>query len=363
MHDLVGDFYEAAVNPALWRACCTGISRRLGATSAMLFVEDRGRGMLTPLCMPSYSTEELNRYGSYYHAVDPFVHATKECRELGAVLGPALVKPADFVRSELWNDFIAPGVRSFHFLCSLGALQPDVVFGLAVHRPPELTCFEENERERLQDVLPHVRRALQLGARLELDQLAAAAQAAVLEQSGLGIVVCDGRARVLYANARGEEAWHAHGLRMGRASGLDPGSPRTRAALHRLIFETSQGGAGGKLALCGAAGSFSVSVCRLPGALAPAHLPVATRGSNFVLVQIRPARAQLPGAAELRQAFGLTGAEAAVALALAAGKSGQEVAQMRKVSITTVRGQVRLILGKTGVSNLRSLTSLLTGMV
>jgi DNA-binding CsgD family transcriptional regulator len=64
----------------------------------------------------------------------------------------------------------------------------------------------------------------------------------------------------------------------------------------------------------------------------------------------------------LQQLFGLTMAEAGVALALAAGRSAEEIAGARGVGLPTVRTQIRQILEKTGAGHLRDLVRLLAGL-
>jgi DNA-binding NarL/FixJ family response regulator len=51
--------------------------------------------------------------------------------------------------------------------------------------------------------------------------------------------------------------------------------------------------------------------------------------------------------------FGLTRSEGEVAAALAGGVTAEDVARTRRVSLDTVRSQIRTILGKTGASGLR----------
>lgn len=62
----------------------------------------------------------------------------------------------------------------------------------------------------------------------------------------------------------------------------------------------------------------------------------------------------------LRQRFGLTVAEASVAMALVAGKSVTAYAEEKGISIATVRSQVRAIFEKTGVSRMSGLVRLLS---
>ena len=51
-----------------------------------------------------------------------------------------------------------------------------------------------------------------------------------------------------------------------------------------------------------------------------------------------------------------------MALALVAGRSAEEIAAERRVSVPTVRTQIRQILAKTGALHLRDLVRLLAGL-
>jgi DNA-binding CsgD family transcriptional regulator len=86
-----------------------------------------------------------------------------------------------------------------------------------------------------------------------------------------------------------------------------------------------------------------------------------TRALALVLIT-DPADGPVLTASALHQLFGLTSAEASVALALAAGRSAEEIAAERAVSLPTVRTQIRQILAKTGALHVRDLVRLLAGL-
>ena len=51
--------------------------------------------------------------------------------------------------------------------------------------------------------------------------------------------------------------------------------------------------------------------------------------------------------------FGLSVAEAAVAVALLGGRTAEDVARLRQVSLDTIRSQIRTVLRKSEAANLR----------
>jgi DNA-binding CsgD family transcriptional regulator len=86
-------------------------------------------------------------------------------------------------------------------------------------------------------------------------------------------------------------------------------------------------------------------------------------GNACVLVLVRAqVGAQATDCRLYQQAFGLTLAEARLADALAQGQGPQDYADRARVSITTVRTQIRSLLSKTGAVNLRALVVLLASL-
>jgi len=91
--------------------------------------------------------------------------------------------------------------------------------------------------------------------------------------------------------------------------------------------------------------------------------PVTVLAPALALVLITdPADSPMLATQALPQLFGLAAAEASVALALAAGRSAEEIAGERTVSLPTVRTQIRQILAKTGALHVRDLVRLLAGL-
>jgi DNA-binding NarL/FixJ family response regulator len=141
----------------------------------------------------------------------------------------------------------------------------------------------------------------------------------------------------LWLGSRGFGATHAH----------------ENERLRVLIADAAAGGPGGAMRLRGPAGD-----CALVGVVSP--LPRSLQDSQgLALVLLKDtAREQIP--CDLFQAvYGLTSAEASLAVALTRGDSPQEIATKRHVRLTTVRTQIRQILGKTEAKNLRDLVRVL----
>jgi DNA-binding CsgD family transcriptional regulator len=102
---------------------------------------------------------------------------------------------------------------------------------------------------------------------------------------------------------------------------------------------------------------------RSPLVVTAAPLPerVGERGKPTVLVLLRDPETTRPRAAFLRDAFGLTPAEAAVAAALCCGAPVSKIAAELGVGLSTVRTHLKSALLKTGTRRQAELVALLFG--
>jgi DNA-binding CsgD family transcriptional regulator len=291
--------------------------------------------------------------------------------------GEMLVPDREFLRSEFYNDYGRPlGLR--YVLGTVVPLGEAGMMPIGLHRPEGDPPFGERERKLMEGALPHLRRAVQLRHRLKT--AAAAAGVAALDAMPFGVLVLDATMRVLVANGAAEAlaAMPGAGLclqRRRQAGGM--GSCVTAVArfqtedlrLGALVREVAlAGGAGGALRLT--AGDLSQRIAALVMPL-PRRLAEASGGHGgagrmagqamVLLRDLAPAAPTLR-TEMLRDLFGLTRTEAEVARMLVGGTSTLAVATQRGLKQTTVRSQVRSLLGKTGTANLRDLERLLNGL-
>jgi DNA-binding CsgD family transcriptional regulator len=194
----------------------------------------------------------------------------------------------------------------------------------------------------------------------------------VLDALTEGVLVVDADLHVFVANAAAETmASRGGAIRLTRSGNGGPLTTalwtldrRTRAALAGLVCVTAeQGGPGGAVPLRDGDGATVAAalVYPLPRRLVGSPGGLAGRVPGRALVLLRDLR-PMRGAADprcLRDLFGLTPAEADVALALVGGATKASVAHGRRSQVSTVNTQVRSILAKTGAANLRDLERML----
>lgn len=354
---VLGDFSEAALDPAFWIPAIEGLLRLHGGTSGSLMTLDQQGGAPDPLAMLGFSDKAFELYAEHYHQVDLWADLGRQNPQLRGVLGQSLVPDEVFERSEVWNDFSRHHVGAFHLLGAVFELGGERTAILGLHRQRDAEPFDEEDRRQIDRVLPHLRRALQLRARLADERARLSLGAAALEALRLGIVVTDREGVVLLANPAAEALAQAGGALSLGAQGrpLAAAHPPETRRLLALVGETAAGGPGGALLLSRPSGSaVAASVAPLPRRLRDG-IPLGA--ALLVLRDLGGAPPDL--AATLAGLFGLTPAEAGLARALLAGRRPEEVAEARGVKLTTVRSQLSQVLHKTGARRQGELTALL----
>lgn len=240
---------------------------------------------------------------------------------------------------------------------------------VAVFRGEGTPPFEQREIDLLLYLLPHFQSALELRARLAHDVQSVWLTRAALDAIPSGVGVVDGGLKIRFVNETAAKylASPQAGL-VSMRSGPYVGGDLYLAAmsrdeavtLRRLVRSATIGGPGGSMHIRAEDGSsLALLITPVPHGLmqdlAAAH-PAAIVTEPLALVLIRPVVSRAaPPPTMLSELYGLTPAEAAVAVALAGGASAEDVASVRGVSLMTVRVQIRAVLGKTGSANLREL--------
>ncbi|MGQ0444695.1 MAG: helix-turn-helix transcriptional regulator [Beijerinckiaceae bacterium] len=345
---LIDDIYEAAARPELWCGLLADISDAAGMHGAgLLGCPSLG---FMPVCSESLD-EALDtglRTGWLLDrnvALARMLNAFQQGHDI--VTGEMIFSPWELDHLPFNTEFMAPfkiGTGAAMRLAGEG--RSSLVLGLLADLGSE--PISASETEALRALLPHMQRAGQLAL-----QLGVARQEGLLNALATferGAVLLDWRGRVLRMNAKAE-AMMGVGIAV-RGGMLTAASRDGDTALQKLIGSVIAPGPLHDVEPIGA-----VALAR-PGArpLVVHGAPLA-RSAQDMFQQARailtiddPNARQAPHGPILRQVFGLTAAEADVAIALASGRDIEEVAQIRGVSIGTLRNQVKTVFAKTDTS-------------
>jgi DNA-binding CsgD family transcriptional regulator/PAS domain-containing protein len=241
-------------------------------------------------------------------------------------------------------------------LSALLVREEEVVATLTITRRRE--AFTGGDRERLAALLPHFRRAYQLRRTQRRAESMARSAAAFLDVLGNAVLLCDGQARLIFANeaARGLSAQGAILLR-GERLGL----PRS-ADEHRLVAAIAGAARDGHTTGLAVARpqphpALRLVISRLPEGHAFAGFDP---GAELVAVIAVGGEGLKPIGALLTSLFDLTAAEARLVDQLRLGQSLKEAADALGVAHSTTRTQLAAIFSKTQTSRQSELVGLVT---
>lgn len=344
---LIAHLYDAAVDATLWSGTASRIAHALNSTSAVVKLHaDDGQVSLME-CTPNLLVPERDQaWADEWHRRDLWVERSLAYGMSRIITDEDLVTPEEQARSGFYREWLQY-VGIHHLVGAVFPTAQGAVGVLGIHRPRGAGAYTDQDRRRAALVLPHLQRALRLGQHLATltQQHAVALQA--LDRFDTGVLVVDGNCRVLQSSAMADTLLRSNPeftVVGGRLSLSQPTLRDTLLSLVHAAMGTARSGTGtpGPVLLI-------PRHQQMPLTLEVAPLRPVALGSErpAVLVFIRDPEAPI-AIARLRELFGFTRAEAAVASALARGQSLEEIGAAMQIGLGTVRTHLKRILSKTG---------------
>lgn len=359
---LLDAVYNAATDQQLWRSVLTQIADLTGSQGGILFGQSFGASTVH-FDYNGRLSEECNTAYKARHVQNPWNSAMLSQPVGRVVLSDVIIPLEELRRTPFFDEVLRPQDVAHNTMIAL-ASQDDFCVAFNICRSARQGPIGDNARDLLERLVPHMRRSIGLGFRFEGYRAMQHGEYRVLDRLSSGIVLLDRRARILYANA----AALAHGANDGplqvRNNKLVVRSPSHAQRLGTLIG-----------AALGGSPTSSMSVPRLHDGLSLTILVLSVRGQDVG----RFADLRLPDAAVLlfifdpayragvspeliRDAFGLTPAEARVALATSSGLSIPEAALQLRLSPNTVKTHLRRVFAKTSTVRQSELARLITSL-
>jgi len=344
---LIGDLYEAAVREDGFLEVFQTVAESLGANVFHMFSWDALRNApRLSIYTPDRDWDAIvESYDQYYGALDPrrsFVEA--------AALGEFVccqdrLTEQDVARSEFFQDYQLPsGLRYLQGVRLARAGSDDILLGLlrAKDRPP----YTLEERAAAAGLVGHLQRSINLWQDARILHRDAALGNELMQQLGLAVFTLDRRFRLVFANQAAEAMLRASAclkLEHGRLAATTAAENDGLQAAMARVGKTRKGESLALRAASGATPEIFLNIARVPGRDTRAAFGDAT----LLVTARRRGTAPLVTARQLQGAFRLSAAEAAVAEALICGKTPDEYAASARVSLATVRTQLRAIFDKT----------------
>lgn len=356
MPSLVDSIYEAVLRPEQWETVIQEMAAEFSASNVAIAGYNAETGV-TEAADWRKDSEYLESFAAYW-ARHNFLWNSTIALPVGSTFRfDTIVERADLERSPIYNEWFRPQdmehVLGTHLLTE-GAWSVTAT----LYRASSQGEFDSRAMARFGALLPHLQRATQLRARLARAELHRSDLRCALDTFDRAAILVDREAKVSFANAAAERLFDSEGLGVSRNGHLSASNPGETGLLRRTIGECLATGAG--------SGGGRMMVHRVHGR--PLTVIVSRLSPSRSLFDVATALVMvddpdgLPGPSQpdlLRAAYGLTGAEARLAIALAGGRRLREVADEFAVSFATARTHLARIFQKTGVSSQAQLVRLL----
>jgi DNA-binding CsgD family transcriptional regulator len=338
------------------------LSRAADALSAQCgFIGSRNSHTnATAMTAPRLDPEYLHGFTEYW-AGRAFIWKGAAKLPIGTVMVREMIISRDeFRRTDYYNEWCKPqGVEATIGTSLLVEGPVSTVIG--VYRPYAEGDFDATETRLFAALIPHLQRAVQLQLHLTGFDGLAEGSAEILNRLLQGVILVNGEARVIFANRVAEGMLRAgRGLFLGR-DGLRAEIPAETRRLRQIVAGCAGPGRG-----LGAAGG-RLRLSREHGL--PLTVLIAPRRSRLCWIDVVRPRAILfisdPEAnvavlqQALREDFGLTPAEAAVAVEILEADGLQPAARRLGISLATAHTHLAHVFDKTGTHRQAELVRLL----
>ena len=338
---LIERLYGGLLDSPPWESFLQALRDATSATFATLIV-GRGPSGVDAHVTPGADPERALEYSAMAHR-DPFVDLPE-----GQV-----VAFRDFVRH------VPESFRGWLDLAQTGQIlgvdlrrEPDVNVRLRLTRDQSRPDFAEPERALVERLVPHLRIALELHARLTTTQAVSQLFGGAMADLAVATLILDRDGRVLRRNALADRLIERGRLRLAPGAKLAPPNAKGASALARLLTAPPTPPDDALIEL-GAADDKALRA-RVRAVPSSAYGDGAWL-ALFVADSVRQAEPDL-----LRDRFQLTPAEAALAVHLGQGEALADAAQALGIAYNTARSHLRAIFAKTGTHRQAELVTLLS---
>lgn len=352
--------YDAATENELWPHVLTEIADLTRSEGGVLFGQSITElkiyfdfnGRLNEDCNRAYQARHMRNAWSDYMETQPVGRL---------VLSEEAVSFSELSKTAFYDEVLRPQQIAHNGMIALAARASfRAAFNLcrSVRQGP----FESDDMRTIEWLAPHMRRAITLG--FQLDSYRALQQAAfdVLDRFSDGVIVLDGGARVAFANTAARQ-YEIDGV-LGLRRQVSTWSLRHSQRLAELVRSASEGSAGGAMSLPHGADGQLLTLIVTPvrskdvGRFADSGV----KDAAILLFVIDAANRRSIPLGQLMDAYGLTRAEARVALAASSGNTVTESARLLGLSPNTIKTHLRRVFAKTATARQAELAGLIASV-
>lgn len=360
---LVGDIYDAALDPDLWPVALARIGDAIGGPHLLFGIYDQASG-LSNLLSPGIDPELIASLLAWapHNPLLPLGIGQPPGKVFS--IGDFITED-EFSASAFANEWWYAAGFDFEPLTTNLLVDHNAIGILTSHNSQKRAPFDSHQKRLFAALAQHLVRAVALQRRVHHLQISRHHALAALERLQQGFMLVDASARPLYVNSVGKSLLDGRdGVRLegSKLSANQADDARELQTLIACCDGRNPEKIGGEMEVRRASGRLSLHVLVTP--LRPgsdiAAIPWAVNWHPSATVLITDPEVEVRSRIdELRERFGLTRAEATFALEIIKGDGRQATADRLGITVGTARGHLSKIFDKTGVSRQAELVRLL----
>lgn len=341
-NDVVESLYDAALGHRTWGDASRSLVSSLDGLTLNLTVHHRKSPTVEVITNVGASPGDLRLYTEHFAQHDLWAIGAVEQRLFGrAMIGSQVVEDRVLERSLIYNEFLRP--QKIHHLA--GAILPldDGHFAVVgIHRPRDARAYEPKDIHRLELLLPHLQRALEIRQRLRQAEAINQSGTAAFDRLSLGVILMGPTGKLLHVNTAADAILRAGDGLMRVPDGIRAMAKADDKRLQELITGARKT-SGSMTATLVPGGHVRVSRPSGRQAYAVMLAPVGPSGGGgksiaAVLVFLSdPGQELVSDLAILKELFDFPPSEARLVLALLNGIAPPDFARQAGLSYHTIR--------------------------
>ncbi len=361
---LIGEIYDASLDPTLWSPVFQTVSGYVGGCTAHLTSQDTVSKTAHLYFSWGHEPKYAQLYFEKYCKFNPVFPTALFFGLEETHWVPDCLPRDEFCRSRFAREWLAPqGYIDGLFANVDKSATSCAIF--SVFRHVSDGFVDDEMRRRFALIVPHVRRALLIGKVIDLHKVEAAQLADSLDTLASGMFLVDATSRITYANASGREMLREANLLRAPSGRLGAIDRVADQALLDTFTTTARGDA--------AMGRRGIAVPlkardgeRYVASVLPLTSGARRKGgaaySATAVVFVQKAALAMPSPPEaIAREFELTPAELRVLFAIINVGGVSEAADVLGVSEGTVRTHLHHVFGKTNTTRQTDLVKLVAG--
>lgn len=349
------------------------VAASLGSTKGLLFtpyLPPQHGGLIFPAGIDEAA---LQLWGSTYIDADIWAQRAQArgLLRVGEVLvDDDIVPREEFLASRFYREFLSTIGIGRVCTCVIFEGTPGLpATSISIFRDAHEPAFDRADAQWLKLLANHLSRGLGLMQRLDTARLKYTSMLAAFDRLSFGVALLNERMQVLHLNQAGQRVVDRRdGIVIGANRQLEsnPAAEQSQSLSRWLTAtgdtpeaEQAHFMKGCRVACADGRRHYAVQCAAVPAADAWTAQGEVVR---YVVFIIDPSALQLPSEDRMIGLYGLTGAQAKVALAFSSGGTYKQVARRLRVSEETVRSHVKEIYPKTRVNRQADLVRLVLSL-